>query len=192
MKITGELIKKIRTEMGLTQKELADKLFVSDKAVSKWERGVGLPDISIINELASVLNISVDLLLNGESDKKKMKRLSFYVCKTCGNVVFSTDSADVVCCGRKVEAEIAKEADADHELMITENDGMHLLRSNHEMKKDHYISFIAIKRGMSVQLIETFPEWDLVFRDYDLKRCRIYYYCTNHGLFYYGKKRGKK
>ena len=49
---TGELIKRFRSEFGLTQKELAERINVSDKAVSKWERGNGCPDISLLSALA--------------------------------------------------------------------------------------------------------------------------------------------
>ena len=63
----GELIRKRRTELGLTQSELASKLNVTDKAVSKWEQGNGLPDISIIQDLARILNLNLDDLLNGKS-----------------------------------------------------------------------------------------------------------------------------
>lgn len=61
----GDLIKKIRKEKNLTQKGLADILMVTDKAVSKWERGVGYPEITLIPELANALGITVSELLNG-------------------------------------------------------------------------------------------------------------------------------
>ena len=49
----GALIRALRLELGLTQKQLAERIFVSDKAVSKWERGHGCPDASLISQLAS-------------------------------------------------------------------------------------------------------------------------------------------
>ncbi len=62
----GEIISKKRIELKMTQKELAEKLFVTDKAVSKWERGLSLPDISLLIPLAEILNISLyDLLKEG-------------------------------------------------------------------------------------------------------------------------------
>lgn len=66
---TGELIRHFRTEMNLTQKQLADLINVSDKAVSKWECGNGCPDISILYELSNVLKIDIDVLLSGEIKK---------------------------------------------------------------------------------------------------------------------------
>ncbi len=63
---TGELIAARRKEYGFTQKQLAEKLSVSDRAISKWERGVGFPDISLLEPLADELRLSVIELLHGE------------------------------------------------------------------------------------------------------------------------------
>lgn len=67
-KKTGEIISKKRISLNMTQKELADKLFITDKAVSKWERGISFPDISILIPLAEILNISLYDLLKGEEE----------------------------------------------------------------------------------------------------------------------------
>lgn len=63
---TGKLISAMRTSKGMTQKQLADKINISDKAVSKWERGDGCPDVSILPVLAEALGVEVDNILNGE------------------------------------------------------------------------------------------------------------------------------
>lgn len=63
---TGNLIYEIRTRKNLTQKELAELVNVSDKAVSKWERGEGCPDVSVLPNLAAALGIEVETLMNGE------------------------------------------------------------------------------------------------------------------------------
>ena len=68
---TGKLISEARKRLNLTQKNLADKLFVSDKAVSKWERGICFPDISVLIPLTEILNISLYDLLKGEKMNKK-------------------------------------------------------------------------------------------------------------------------
>lgn len=67
----GKFISCLRKEKGMTQSELGAKLFVTDKAVSKWERGISLPDISIIEELANVLDVSISELLSGKRGKTK-------------------------------------------------------------------------------------------------------------------------
>ena len=83
---TGILIKKFRTASGLTQKQLAESLNVSDKAVSKWECGNGCPDISLLSQIADIFGTDIRSLLTGEINKNEgekgnMKKLRFYVCK---------------------------------------------------------------------------------------------------------------
>lgn len=63
---TGKFINTLRREKGFTQLQLADKLGISDKTISKWERGVGLPDVSLMLPLCEILDISVNELLTGE------------------------------------------------------------------------------------------------------------------------------
>ena len=67
---TGKFISERRKAINLTQKELADKLHITDKAVSKWERGLSFPDISVLIPLAETLNISLYDLLKGGSDNE--------------------------------------------------------------------------------------------------------------------------
>ena len=61
----GRLIYTLRTERRLTQQQLADCLNISDKAVSKWERGLGCPDISLLSELSEILEVDLKNLLSG-------------------------------------------------------------------------------------------------------------------------------
>lgn len=63
----GAFLARLRKEKGMTQKELAEKLFVSDKAVSKWERGLSLPDIALLQPMAELLGVSVTELLSGQT-----------------------------------------------------------------------------------------------------------------------------
>ena len=66
MKSIGETIASLRKEKGMTQNELAEKMNVTDKAVSKWERDLSCPDINTISKLADVLNVSVEELLKAK------------------------------------------------------------------------------------------------------------------------------
>lgn len=70
---TGKFIAECRRELGLTQQQLADMLNLSNKAISKWESGAGSPDISNLAEVAKVLGITVDELLNGERKTEQAK-----------------------------------------------------------------------------------------------------------------------
>ncbi len=76
--ITGAAIKQLRENKNLTQIELAEKIGVSSKAVSKWETGKGLPDISLIEPLSSALGVSVMELMSG--DTVINKNISSNVC----------------------------------------------------------------------------------------------------------------
>lgn len=62
----GAFVARLRKEKGMTQKDLAERLFVSDKAVSKWERGLSLPDIALLQPMADILGVTVTELLRGE------------------------------------------------------------------------------------------------------------------------------
>lgn len=75
----GSFVTALRRERGLTQKQLAEKLYVSNKAVSKWETGLGMPDISMLEPLAESLGVSVSELLRGEretSDWSNVEKLT--------------------------------------------------------------------------------------------------------------------
>ena len=67
----GKFICELRKEKELTQKELADRLNITDRAVSKWENGRGMPDLSLIKPLCDELDISINELLSGEKLNKK-------------------------------------------------------------------------------------------------------------------------
>ena len=73
---TGQLITELRKEKGLTQKQLADALNVTDKAVSKWERGLSFPDISMLEPISELLEVSIMEILAGErqSGEETMSR----------------------------------------------------------------------------------------------------------------------
>lgn len=102
--VTGSVIRKLRESKKMTQEELAERIFVSAKAVSKWETGQGFPDISLLEPLAKALDISVIELLSGEDVRNSnpaanMLKVKFYVCPLCGNVIQSVGEAVISCCG---------------------------------------------------------------------------------------------
>lgn len=78
----GGLIRRLRQERGLTQRQLAERMGISDKAVSKWERGLGCPDLSLLPELSDIFHVDLDQLLAGELDSREalggnMKKTAF-------------------------------------------------------------------------------------------------------------------
>ena len=186
---TGLLIRDLRTKMGMTQKSLADLMNISDKTVSKWERGMGMPDVSLLVELSQIFGVNVDILLTGSmnvNDEKgvNMKNAKFYVCPECRNLVFATGDAEISCCGRKLNAFEMKKAEPDEKLSveIIENDWY--ITTSHPMTKEHYISFVAFATGEKIEMIKTYPEWDMNVRIQKRGHGKLVWYCTNHGLFY--------
>lgn len=67
----GKLIANLRKNAGYTQKELADLLFVTDKAISKWERGICLPDSSLLTKISMILDADIEYLLEGNERYQK-------------------------------------------------------------------------------------------------------------------------
>ncbi len=184
---TGELIRRFRTNQNLTQQQLADKINVSDKAVSKWERGCGCPDVSLLSALADVFGIDVSVLLSGEIDKNEsekgnMKKLRFYVCKECGNIITATSDALVTCCGNKLTALEAGKADGSEQLIAEDIGGEWYITSDHEMKKDHYISFVAYQSDSCIMMFKQYPEWNMQIHLPPYRSGRLVWYCTKHGL----------
>lgn len=111
----AELIRSLRLEQGLTQRKLAEVLHVTDKAVSKWERGLGQPDASLLGPLAKALHVELEALLEGTLSKNarssgNLNRLKVFVCPCCGNVVTAETPARVSCCGRGLKALVPREA----------------------------------------------------------------------------------
>lgn len=184
---TGKLIRALRLRRGMTQLALALELGVSDKAVSKWERGCGAPDISLLPRLSQALRVDTEALLRGDLEENDMtngnlKKMKFYVCPDCGNLLFSTDDADVSCCGKKLSPLQPQKA-ADDALTITESDGEWYVTSAHEMRRAHHISFLAFLTGDTAIVKKLYPEWELGVRLPLYRHGTLVWYCTQHGLF---------
>ncbi len=185
---TGNLIATLRKEKKLTQKELADKLGISPKTVSKWERGNGFPDVGLLSELSAVFGVDVKKLLAGELPEENVmsanvKKTKFYVCEGCGNIITDMGNAEIFCCGRKLSPLIPKTADSAHEFRFSMVEDEHLITFSHPMKKDHYISFVSYVRFDRVLTLKLYPEQDGELRFPVMRGGKFYYYCNEHGLF---------
>ena len=184
----GSLIAQLRKEKGFTQLMVAEKLGVSDKAVSKWERGLGCPDISLLNELAEILGVNVSTILEGHIDKNdkeigNMKRLNFYVCPECGNIITASGSGEISCCGKKLAPLQAKKSDEKHSVKIEDVEDEYYITSSHSMTKEHYISFVAYVSFDRIMLVKTYPEQDMAMRFPKMHSGDFYFYCVNDGLY---------
>ena len=186
--VTGAVIRKLRENKGLTQDELAERIFVSSKAVSKWETGKGFPDISLLESLAKELGISVIELLSGEDITNKnmssnMLRSKIYVCPVCGNVFQATGEAVISCCGITLPPIEAEQADSGHAIQVDVVEDEYYVSIDHPMKKDHYISFLAAVSDQCVQFVKLYPEGNAEARFKINRVKKIYAYCNRHGLF---------
>ena len=185
--VTGSTIKLLREKKGYTQKQLAQCLMVSDKAVSKWESGRGLPDISLIEPLAKSLGVSLAELFSGECVQNtnrhgNMNKAKFYVCPVCGNVIFSAGEGSYSCCGLQLPPLEAEQAEGEHSLATETIEGDLFVRMQHTMEKTHYISFFALVSADRVQLVKLYPEQDASARFPVRARGTLYAYCNRHGL----------
>ena len=191
--ITGAVIKRLRENKKMTQEELAQKIFVTSKAVSKWETGKGFPDIGLLESLGKALDVSVIELLSGEditnlNKSCNMVKGKFYVCPVCGNVIQTTGEAVISCCGITLPPLESEVPDEEHSLNVETVEDEYYVTLNHPMTKEHYISFIAAISDQGVQLVKLYPEADAQAR-FKISRVRkLYAYCNRHGLFEVDRK----
>lgn len=185
--ITGATIRKLREAKGITQTQLAEKIGVSSKAVSKWETAKGLPDITLIEPLSQALGVSVIELMSGDTITNKnissnILRSKFYVCPICGNIIRTTGDALVSCCGITLPPLEAEETDETHEIKIEKVEDEYFVKVNHEMTKTHFISFIAHITSDKVQFVKLYPEVNAETRFQLRGKGCLYIYCNRHGL----------
>lgn len=182
------MIKRLRESGKMTQQQLAEKINVSGKAVSKWETGRGYPDISLIEPLASALGVSVIELFSGENVANtnrafNMTRIKIYVCPVCGNIIQSTGEAVVSCCGIVLPASEAEPEDDNHRMRIERAEDEYYVTVAHEMSKTHNISFIIAVRDDGCEIRKLYPEGNTGER-FKIRGTRFFLFCCNqHGLF---------
>lgn len=187
--VTGSVIKELREKNNLTQLQLAEKLGVSDKTVSKWETGNGYPDITLLEPISEIFSVSVTELISGNAVKNEnvsanMLKVKFYVCPVCGNIIQSAGEAVISCHGILLHPCEAEKADESHRICIETVEDEYFVSADHPMTKTHYISFISAASPDRVQTVKLYPEGNAETRF--KKNCvrRIYYYCNRDGLFY--------
>ena len=185
----GNLIYQLRKEKNMTQLQLAEKLGVSDKAVSKWERGLGSPDLSIMPKLSEIFGVDLEKLLTGEMPPKKtvngnMKRMLFYVCPDCGNMITAMADANISCCGKIMTAIKPQKSDERHKLNVEIIETDYYLTTAHPMERDHYITFVALITADGLTMKKLYPQWDMQARIPFRKHGRLVWHCTKDGLFY--------
>lgn len=165
---TGAIIKDARIKKGMTQKQLADAIFVTDKAVCKWETGHGCPDITLLSQLSKVLEIDIQSILRGAivtspGRAGNMNRVKFYRCPTCGNIVTSIKEIEISCCGNKLVSLEEKTSDEKKYIpLIAEFDGQFSVKFNHPMTKDDFIANVITVQYDKIQVINLFAEQEAI------------------------------
>lgn len=186
----GKLLCSLRKAKGMTQKQVADGLGVQPKTVSKWETGHGFPDTSLLADLAELLGVSVDTLLSGAlahnaTEVGNMTRTSFYVCPHCGSFMQGNGKMKLSCCGKTLMPLTASTEGGEHTLTVGNVENDYYITFDHEMSKEHYISFVAYVACDRVLTVKLYPEQDSSVRFPRLYGGKLYYFCSRHGLFEY-------
>lgn len=185
----GMLIRRLRMEKKLTQAALAARLNLSAKTISKWERGLGCPDVTLLNALSAVLDVDISRLLEGELLPNEtvggnMKNTKYYVCPDCGSISLCTGNAEISCCGRRLNALEMVKAEPDEKLHVEIVEDEWFISSDHPMEKDNYISFVAFQTGDKVELVKQYPEWNLQLRLKKRGHGNLIWYSAVQGLRY--------
>ena len=172
----------------MTQEELAGRICVSGKAVSKWETGRGYPDVSLLEPLAGALGISVIELLSGDPVRNAnraadMLKSRWYVCPVCGNVICSAGEALISCCGITLPPLEPEAEDREHRIGVEISEDEYYVCVPPPMERGHHISFLAAVSDAGVQLAKLYPEGGAEAR-FKIDRVKYLYACCNrHGLF---------
>ena len=186
----GRIIKTLRKDKAMTQLELSEKLNVTDRAVSKWERGLGCPDVSLLSKLSEIFSVDIRSILEGEMEENEkrsgnMKRTKYYVCPICRNIITANEKTNVVCCGRKLEEEEEQKCVDENEIKVERIDGTELyISSDHPMTKEDYISFISYVTSDSLLVKKLYPEWEVSVRMPWLGHGKVLWYSEKEGLKY--------
>jgi len=192
--VTGAVIKELREKRHLTQAELALKLNVSDKTISKWETAKGYPDISLLEPIAEAFGVSVTELISGNAVNNmnisgNMLRSNFYVCPVCGNSIHSMGEAVIHCHGILLTPCQPEDIDENHKIHIEKVEDEYYICMKHVMTKEHYISFIAALSSDKIQMIKLYPEGNAEARIKINGVKKIFFYCNRDGLFSMDVKR---
>lgn len=193
----GKLLCTLRKSKGMTQKQVAEQLGVLPKTVSKWETGHGFPDTSLLADLSEVLGVSIDVLLSGElspnsADMGNFRKMMFYVCPNCGSIMHGVGKSRIFCCGKQLPPLKESEENDEHRISVERIENDFYITFDHEMSKEHYISFVSYVACDRLFTVKLYPEQDASARFPLMYGGKIYYYCNKHGLFTHFEKKSDR
>ncbi|MDO5383144.1 MAG: hypothetical protein Q4F06_10585 [Eubacteriales bacterium] len=147
-----------------------------------------MQDVTLLESIAEVFNISIAELISGNAVSNvnvsaNMMRGKFYVCPVCGNSIHSMGEAVISCHGINLSPLEAEETNDSHEITVEIVEDEYFVSINHEMSKQHYISFIAATSSDRIQIVKMYPEGksEARFKINGVKE--IFFYCNRDGLF---------
>lgn len=186
--VTGTVIRQLRERNHLTQAELAEKLNISDKTVSKWETAKGYPDITLLEPLAKLFRVSIAELFSGNAVTNgnvsaNMLRSQFYVCPVCGNCIHTMGEAVIHCHGILLTPCQPEEPDEAHPITVEQVEDEYFVQVRHDMSKGHHISFLAGLSSDRLQLVKLYPEGPAQARFKVNGLRELLFYCNRDGLF---------
>lgn len=143
----------------------------------------------MLADLSQIFSVDLEKLLSGELSVNdalggNMKKTKFYVCPECGNLIAAMHHTTISCCGKKLIARELQKAVGDERLSVEIIENDYYITSEHEMSREHYISFVALITGDSMILRKQYPEWNLQVRIPVIAHGRLLWCCSQHGLFY--------
>lgn len=193
--VTGAVIKELREKNKMTQLQLAEVLGVSDKTISKWETAKGYPDITLLEPIADAFSVSVAELISGNTIlnanvSANMLKSKFYICPVCGNVIHSIGEAVIHCHGVLLTPAEEEKSDENHKILIEKVEDEFFVQIEHDMAKNHYISFIAAVSCDRIQMVKLYPEGEAHARFKMNGVKKIIFYCNRDGLFYLNPVKG--
>lgn len=190
----GNLLRNLRKAKGMTQKQVAEKLGVLPKTVSKWETGHGFPDTSLLADLSKLLGVSIDTVLSGAlspnaEEVGNFNKIRFYVCPHCGSIMHGMGECRISCCGKQLEPLKPSEQNDGHNITVERIENDFYITFNHEMTKEHYINFVSYVSCDRILTVKLYPEQDSSARFPLMYGGKFYYYCSRHGLFEYDERK---
>ncbi|MDY5023443.1 MAG: desulfoferrodoxin family protein [Blautia sp.] len=164
---------------------LMNPLFHTDFSISDSLKSVRK---SVLIYETIILGTSITELLTGdlrenENMSGNMKRMHFFVCPICGNIIASVGQGVFSCCGITLYGAEGEKCDEDHLLCVETVDNEYHVTLSHPMDKKHYISFIAYVTSDSYEIVKLYPEQDISVRFRKKGHGMMVVYCNRHGMF---------
>ena len=141
-----------------------------------------------MEDLARALGVSLTELMTGdlqtnENRSANLRRMGFYVCPVCGNVITAVGKGSFSCCGIPLPVQEAQPEDNAHTITVEPVEDEICVTIAHPMTKSHYISFIAWVSNDRAELVKLYPEQDITVRFKKRGHGTVYAYCNRDGLF---------